>query len=304
MNPFSIPQRESDAALCPWDCVEHEEFYAPVDRTLVAFEQFDATLAGQRAAAAGSAVLVHGMQGCGKTALIHRCVAAMKKVYASSSESLRIFDLSSEIHAGSASKDKVRAVCQALVDLIEDDDLLTSDDVKTLCARAGEPTRAMTFLSNRLAGANAIVCVVLPSLELPVELDTYIGLLRTRLFFFLESPAEAVEKHCLRNYGSAASRLVPTLTVGPLDREDDAWEFVSTRLNAFAAAHAGVAIPVPHIEESTVREFMAVRIGSGARPTVLELERTCRAVFALVMEAGRQEVKFKDFGTYYIGGHR
>lgn len=304
MNPFSIPRRDSDAALCPWDCAEHEHFYAPVDRTLVAFRQFDAAVAGQRAAAAGSAVLVHGMQGCGKTALIHRCVAALKKAYESSAESLRIFDLSSEVHAGSASEDRVRAVCQALIDLIEEDDLLVSADVKTLCARAGEPTRAMSFLSNRLASSNAIVCVVLPSVELPLELDTYIGLLRTRLFFFFESPAQAVEQHCRRNYGSAASRPVPTLTVGPLEREDDAWEFVNTRLKAAAAAHAGGAGPVPHIEESTVREFMAARIGSGARPTVLELERTCRAVFALVMEAGRREVVFNDFGTYYIGGQR
>ena len=46
MNPFALPQRSSEdfRPLCPWECAEHETYYAEVDHTQVAFEQFQTAI--------------------------------------------------------------------------------------------------------------------------------------------------------------------------------------------------------------------------------------------------------------------
>src|SRR4051812_37445859 len=119
-NPFVVAGRMSRdfSPLRPWLHTEHHTYYAPVDHTLEAFENFVGVVTGAVAGATPiTCVIVTGPEGCGKTSLVHRCAAALTPEELGVS-SLDIIDLSDEYITGVSADARLSHVCDRLIDVL------------------------------------------------------------------------------------------------------------------------------------------------------------------------------------------
>ena len=287
-NPFALPARGAgdDRPLCPWETPEHEAYYVPVDHTDDAFTEFQVTaesaLAGE---VATFTVLVQGLQGCGKTALTHRCAFWMRKRSAELGVESHIIDLTADGLQGSDVVARRVHICGRLVDALRVARLFSGEELMIFRERQDHPEQLLPLLADLLKASNQRLIVLTPKFELLRELEAWRDAARQHLVFFCEA-SQAVELHGLDR--------VITLEVGPLDVHDG-WLFVQSRLGAVAAD------PSPVTDEETVRKFMEKRIAHRGTTTIHELQRTCAFVFQAAVREARDAVAYEDFQNYYWG---
>lgn len=298
MNPFILPERPVDDSrpLCPWLIPEHSDYYAEVDNSLVAFTEFKQLVASDSSfSRSGRLVLVTGPEGCGKTALIHRCASHLLNTLADTT-GVRplVFDLTTQGQSGADIQTRVQHACHRILDELELSGRLTQPEIDALHKRRESPDTAFPFVSRILANNNITIIVLLPPTELVEEITKYSTLTNENLVLFCESSYQPVERFAESIRNGSSSLNVTCLSVGVLN-VDDGWRFVESRLSQ--AARAGIALPA--ISMDTIQRLMEIRIGSAGRTSVRELHMTCLRVFQKAIESSAPSVEYLDFLEYY-----
>ena len=195
-----------------------------------------------------------GPDGCGKSALLHRCAHYLKtKVAEDKDFDALIIDLSEDGQPSLAVNEKVPTAWTLIMNRIDlEDGLLTEAESKKLKKRVSEPINGLAYLTQVLLSKSRCLLVILPPIELPNELKEYITLRRRGEFLFCESSHLNVRQYCQQNHGPATQSPVSLMTLDVLGVKDG-WKFVNARLR-------GSAKGSPIIEEVAIREFMKTRI--------------------------------------------
>jgi hypothetical protein len=293
-NPFAVPARsEADARpLCPWQHVDHEHLYAPVDHTEAAFTEFKGAVGEDPdLASGGRMVLITGHEGCGKSALMHRAAWWARDNLGLPAGQVHIVDLMADRSAGEASEVRVGYVMRRMLDEARQLTVLTAEELDGLDKREENPSLALPFLSRALLRHSVVLLVLLPPVEVPDDIRRYATYARPNVFFFAES-SYVMEPEAGLTVGG---KPIIHLQVGLLS-EADGWAFVHNRLARATAA----GIPAPTIARATITQFMRDRIKGRGKTTIRELQRTCESVFSTVIKTQRPQVEYGDFTQYYI----
>lgn len=251
-NPFCLPGQEANPYQ-PLQAPEHERFYVDVDRTREAFEQFRRVGQSGDLVTQGRLVVVSGMKGSGKTSLIRRCAAALRTSSAQEDTGVVIADLTG-LGAGMTIPDRLQAVAQELVDILEDETGLGPEALSPLRDVGVTPERLYRKLSRLLNAAarrgdgSLLVAVQLPASDArsAEEMAAYALLTSPRVVFFAESPYLHLQPGWESKLSSSAPTLPLMLHLGPL-KEADCGIFAANRFAEDDVASA------PPIEEVAMR---------------------------------------------------
>ncbi|WP_147437440.1 hypothetical protein [Micromonospora musae] len=295
-NPFVVPQRGWDdrRPLCPWKHAEHNAYYVPVDHTEEAFRDFCNKVGDPATSVNRSTMIVAvGGEGCGKTALLHRCAHWLDAELRSCKIDSVIVDLTDETGLGLASDARLVHWTERLVDRIAIKNVLKSTLQKELSDRKSDPRSALPLLGDLLENIPKVLHVILPGIEFLAEATVLASLARPYLNLYTECTSEDLRRS-LRMPGTPGLDSVVELEVGVLSVEDG-WVFVQSRLAA-----AALAATAPTIDEATVRRYMEERIKGRGTTTIRELNLICAAVFADAQGNSRPAIEFSDFSAYYL----
>ncbi|MFC4018946.1 hypothetical protein ACFOW4_13475 [Micromonospora sp. GCM10011542] len=296
VNPFVVPQRNWDdrRPLCPWKHAEHSSYYVPVDHTEEAFRDF-CNKVGDPATSVNrpTMVVAVGGEGCGKTALLHRCAHWLDAELRSCKIDSLIVDLTDETGLGLASDVRLVHWTERLVDRLAIKNVLRPALQKQLSDRKGDPRSTLPFLGDLLESIPKVLHVILPGIEFLNEATVLASLARPYLNLYTECASDDLRR-ALKVPGTPGLDSVVELEVGVLS-VDDGWIFVESRLAA-----AALAATAPTIDEATVRRYMAERINGRGTTTIRELNLICAAVFADAQTNSRQAIEFGDFSAYYL----
>lgn len=299
-NPFVIPGRGlgDRRPLSPSTHQEHRELYVPVDHTSDAYSSLQhliGTVLGDGAQT--RMIVVCGLEGTGKTSLIHRAVDWLDQQLKAADIRHYVVDLQEDAASGMASDARVLHLVSRLCDKIGLLGVLTEQEMDKLEQRKNDPANALPFLAELLAiraqqgGKQTRMTVLLPRIEVQNELTTFAEASRTPLLVFSETTEEAIARGVESKYGTNAASLVRTLTLGGLELADG-WRFVEQRLGRTPGAATS--------EQSVLDRFMSARIKGRGMTTILELNLTCQQVWATVEENGRSAVTYPDFQEFYV----
>ena len=298
MNPFVLPERGigDTRPLCPWASPLHNDYYTPVDNTQTAFGAFKAAIAAKPALVPyGRAVLVSGGQGCGKTALIHRCASWLRQsLMHQVNTDVLILDLTLEGINGIDTAGRIQHICSRVVDELELRTVFGQSELTALDKRREDAPKAYPYLGQILANNSKALAVLLPPLEVPDELRRYAALAKQHLVFFCESSYDSVAEYCVTSLGPASTTPVLHLSVGVLSVEDG-WRFVESRVRRVE----GLGIPMPTVTEDTIRRLMEARIKGRGKTNMRELQMACLNVFEEAISRTAPSVEYADFTDYY-----
>ncbi|HEU0089633.1 MAG TPA: AAA-like domain-containing protein [Pseudonocardiaceae bacterium] len=240
--------------LRPWEWDIHLEYYVAVDKTEAAFADFERqTRSPESLTAHGRLVVVLGGEGCGKTSLINRCIASTQKNLKAVGVASIIVDLTVEAKNNQSIAERMRHVCDSLIDQLDVDQRLDKEILEEL-RRKESPEKAYSYLSmvlKRIAATDdadlAVIVLLPPSDDLAEEVVKYSDLVRPRLLFFAESSYLAAN----RGWQAKLTRSGPAppivLTVGILDPRDG-YVFARERLSR----HHG---KIPMLREDAMNEL-------------------------------------------------
>jgi energy-coupling factor transporter ATP-binding protein EcfA2 len=232
INPFHLPDSLRTQPLCPWEHTSHHDFYVDVDNAKQAFDEFVQAM-GDLALFLnhGRLVLVTGESGCGKTALVNRCVHWMVRELAARDLKAEVIDLTRSLLGRPALsvEDRVGAVCDELFGELRDRDALKRDAAKELEPDRNQPHRIYPRMPVALVDGRVLIILLPTPDELKNEVLRYGGLARGKMLFLAESAL--LDDHDVEDVLRAQRDWVPpiTLSVGAL-RPGDVRRFVSDRL--------------------------------------------------------------------------
>ncbi|WP_148272307.1 hypothetical protein [Micromonospora maris] len=266
----------------------------PVDHTEDAFQDFCNKVGGAKTSLSRSTMLIAtGGEGCGKTALLHRCAHWLHTQLQGCGLESQIVDLTDETGLGLASDARLRHWTERLVDRLGIKNTLPPALQKDLSDRKGDPRIALPFLGDLLESTSKVLHVILPEIEFLNEATLLASLARPYMKLYTESTSEDLRR-ALRVPGTPGLNSVVELEVGVLS-VDDGWVFVERRLAA-----ATLTETAPTIDEQTVRRYMDERIKGRGTTTIRELNLILAAVFADAQQNSRTTIEFSDFSAYYL----
>jgi hypothetical protein len=261
MNPYRVPGLTGpNGVLCPFKKPDHDDYYVPVDNTQKAYEQFTEEIDDpHRLSTDGLLVVVSGEQHCGKTALINRCAAWLRRRLNDVDLQGHIFQLTRERIATRSIETRLAHVFDCISDDLGHRRLLGEDQLRELANRKNDLERAFRYLSDILDQNRVLIIVLPPSADLIKEAERYANFSRGKIVFFAESSYVDIVRHhwpSIRSAGPAAPIL---LEVGPL-HEDDSWFFAHARQEI----HRGQsnASPFLKVTKESMKDLTAGRIVS------------------------------------------
>ena len=297
-NHFTLSDAtfQSSKALCPWKDEGDEAYFADVDGTQKAFEEYADLAKRQVHFANGSFHITVGPEGCGKTSLINRCAAHFRGVNNSASDQEQatiIIDVSKDVPASVAVRDKAEEVWQIVLDDLADHvPTLTKVQVEAITKEGISFSSSLRQLSRCLATNGSSLAIILPSIEIDKEVDAYFDLVKSNVALFAETTDERVAEYCSRVYGSKSDATAQVMRLKPLS-VDDGRTFVANRLT-------GRTDDCPNIDAKVIDQMMAMRVGKGTSTNIRELHLVCEAVYENVLQKGKNAVLYEDFSDLYL----
>ncbi|WP_214411922.1 hypothetical protein [Sphaerisporangium fuscum] len=308
--------------LCPWRYRGHWDLYVPVDHTQQAFEEFCEQAADvDELAATGRLVVVSGVEGSGKTALIHRCVYILQRGLAGALgvdpdqgaagdkwalrppvPGVSVVDLSDE--ARRVAYDNKGQLCP--LDAINQKIFkrVVGDVRKQLSNPAaqleelasdtsGELVDLYQELSDFLCDREHFMLVILPFVRLGTRqlhvdfLRSYLNFSDRRIVFFAETAEPDVMTSMAPTLSWEERNLVTHLSIGRLD-DADCESFVRSRMSR-------PGLPQEHV-------IIAPGTLAGVAPdvhyeTVRRLQDSFFQLGEIVRRDGRNEISGDDFKT-------
>lgn len=294
-NPFVVKNRTSQdsRALCPWTEEDHDDFYAPVDHSQEAFEDYTTSVGSELTPLLeGRLILIKGEAGCGKTSLMHRCAHwTRQNGKGANGIHVVIADLTKDNLAGMSADARMNNIYSRIVDEIQFENFIDHARIDSLSAKRQDFAAGFPYLSRVLAGEEVLLLVLLPEIELSVDLTNLCHSTKRNIVFFTESSFPAVT-----GFTSFPTQIPPPilLEVGLLTR-NDGWKFVESRLRLISPAAPLVTIP-----EEVVNKFMEVRIGGRGAMNVRELHLAMAEVYDQALVDKPDAISFDDFSQYYL----
>ena len=278
MHPFSVLGDARDYSrpmpLCPWRNESHIQYYAPVDNTQTAFDEFESKMAKWPLPPTGQIVLVSGEAGSGKTSLIHRCAHLYQtKMSSYAGTSIAIVDMTSDSWSSQASASKVTTAFDSILyHLTKLDNFVSSVALQELSKLGSRAPHIGNEIARALSRHSCVLILLLPQIETTADLDSITASLSLGgTILFIETTSEDVSRHCRQVYRPSSRRPVLLLSVGPL-AESDGWTFVKKRLE--------IAKPSTlTAEEEGLRRYFRERTSGGGSVTVWGLERICYLLY-------------------------
>lgn len=189
INPFQLHGSPTQL-LCPWRYSSHRELYVDVDNSARAFQDFIQAMGDLSTLLThGQLVLVTGETGCGKSALINRCVDWLIEELTARQLRGEVVDLTRTMNGMPQLPvaDRLSAVCGLLLDQLNIDGLLTGGAFEALAPNNSQPDRIYPYLT-RVLKDDWVLIVLLPTpADLRNEVIRYAGLARGRVLFLVES---------------------------------------------------------------------------------------------------------------------
>lgn len=300
-NPFCVPGRTFDepGPLTPWQERAHGNYYADVDHTEQAYQQFVLKLKNWNIASNGGVALVHGDDGCGKTSLIHRCAKAIKD-QSKEPHTIEIVDRSRERLEGETALRKCEEVVLALIrQLRRTAGFLAKESIQKLSeppnrAEESDLRRAIEEVADVLAESKRTLIVVPSKMELALEIQTYVSVFaRAGLVLLMETSEESLKQFIDKWNQEPSKRKILNLEVGPLEIEHG-WTFVQSRVRQGLPTNS-----LPEFDESAVTKYMRIR-SEHARVSVRELERVCLKLFDDAIRESRARIEYADFAELWV----
>lgn len=237
--------------LCPWQEVEHKEYYVPVGNTKAAFDEFtremDDSTNLQRG---GHLVLVTGESGCGKSALVNRCAWHAREKLPEQGLNGVVVDLRSILNGRPqlSVEERLAVVCDQLFVELKSRGALRKDALDDLEGDRTLPDRIYPNLPDALQQNTALV-VLLPTSDLPDEVIRYGNLARRKIFFMIEyALLDSKVADDVINIVKAMEQWAPPITLRVSDlKPGDARRFAEDRLRR----HSGMGI-YPRMSRKTM----------------------------------------------------
>jgi hypothetical protein len=231
INPFLIPGREDApmSALCPWRESTHSDLYIEIDNYAPACADFQAQFTTPSLLMESSRLaLVTGDSGCGKSALRNQCAHWLSYQLADNGMKGEIIDLSRAIDLADRKNPvidinkRITHVSTALVQRMARLDLIDAETRDAL-AKSPRPDLVYPELAAAMDGKgrpDVVLILLLPSADLPGEIEQYATMPAPRVMFFAES--SYIGAHQVASIGGGNDVEVPpaTMTVGVLSPED------------------------------------------------------------------------------------
>lgn len=292
-NHFTISKGsyQKPKALCPWKTSSDSSYFANVDGTKRAFDEY-VDLANQNVhRAGGSFHLAFGPEGCGKSSLLNRCVAYLKSV--NDKNSTIIVDVSNDIHAAIPAAQKAEEAWLIIKDeLALHKPALTDQQINEINKEGTTFVSSIRRLQKYLEENGSSLVVILPQIELVQEFSSYFSLMKDGVALFAETTSSEIEQHCKHAYGSQSKTPVQIMKLSPLQVEDGR-TFVSNRLSQRTEK-------CPEISAEAIDQMMETRISGGIGASIRELHLVCEAVYQNMLDKEKTSANYADFSEHYV----
>jgi GTPase SAR1 family protein len=298
MNPFRAPNSEHSgysSPLNPCSFAEHEQYYAPVDETKVAFDKYNHFLNSFLNMPKRHAVLFHGETGCGKTSLMNRCL----KVITDNNWQLDgdkltpyIIDIRTESLVAMSAEQKVNAVLDHIHDTL-DEKQISSELYKNFGEQLGKDTNiVIKFLERQMNRYKRLLVILFPDISTTEDIKEYMKYFyRSNWVLYFESEDLSIVQYCKRHHRTTSSSPVQCLEVKPL-RETDGKLFVENRLSLL---HSNNVI----FEVEALERYLTSTLDRGGA-SIREFEVICEKAYSNALSTNKDMICFGDIAEAAI----
>jgi|GEM_PF-2266059 len=296
MNPFRLPKSAYNTGFTPLNPLkwsEHEKYYAPVDNTAKAFDEYKEFLENLQSGPFTHAVLFHGESGCGKTSLMNRCASVIKNIswkFSETKYSLFLIDARELDISAKSAEQKINTIMQLIVSALEEDkdvsEKLVSDFKEKI--KIGSEI-ALNYLASQTEKLGLFLLILFPNADTKEDIKQYVNsFYQNNWMLFLETENHDAIKYCKRING----KLIKCLGVNPLIKPEDGDEFIAARLSKLEENDI-------IFDEVAIRDYiLSARKRGGA--SIREIETVCEKAYGDAQSNENNLIKFTDIAKIAI----
>lgn len=299
MNPFKAPNIDhtsNSSPLNPCVCDEHEKYYAPVDNTQVAFDDYRNYLNPFLNNPQRHAVLFHGETGCGKTSLMNRCLKLLKDTnWKLNGDKLApyLIDVRSENLVAKSAEEKVTAILDHIFLTLGEEPIANMHE--KFGDQLGKKTGVvLKFLENQLKKYKKLLIILFPEISTVEDIKAYMNdFYRFNWVLYFESENLGIAQHCKRSYRNPGSSPVKCLEVRPLN-DTDGDIFIQKRLSMLPNGNKKV-----DFEAKALEKYLASALNRGGA-SIREIEVVCEKAYGKALNVNKDTIIFEDIAQVAI----
>jgi len=300
MNPFKAPNVDHTFNLSPLNpcvCEDHEKYYAPIDNTQLAFDDYKDYLKGFSNVPQRHAVLFHGETGCGKTSLMNRCLKLYHDtIWKLNGDTLApyIIDVRSENLVAKSAEDKVTSILDYIYVTLGEETIAPNLQDEFGNQLGKKTSVSLKFLENQLKRYKRLLIILFPELSTEEDVKAYMNdFYRLNWVLYFETENLGISQYCKRHFRSTSISPVKCLEVCPLNKEDGDI-FIQKRLSMLPVESKKVDF---HAEAVTKYLVSALNRGGAS---VREIEVICEKAYNNALCCNKDIIQFEDIAQVAI----